>query len=51
MGGAKDRLQAAKVLMRDEYEAGRELSLAITKLDECVMWLERAQEKPKARGL
>lgn len=46
---AQARLRAARVLMKDEYERGRELSLATTKLDECLMWLGRAPQKAVPR--
>ena len=46
---AQARLRAARVLMEDEYEGCRELSLAITKLDECLMWLGRAPQKAVPR--
>jgi hypothetical protein len=32
----------------DEYEPGRERSLAATKLDECEMWLARCQPTAEA---
>lgn len=51
MGSAiQAQLRAARVLMKDEYESCRELSFAMTKLDECLMWLECAPLKavPKA---
>lgn len=46
---AQARLQGARVLMKDEYEGCRELSLATTKLDECPMRLGRAPQKAVPR--
>ena len=46
---AQARLRAARVLMEDEHEGCRELSLATTKLDECLMWLARAPLKAVPR--
>lgn len=42
---AQAQLRAVRVLMEDGYEGCRELSLAMTKLDECLMWLEQAPQK------
>ena len=34
----------------DEYEASRERSLAVTKLDECEMWLAKCTPTQEALG-
>lgn len=40
LAASKDALQAARILAA--YISSRELSLAITKLEEAIMWLDKA---------